>query len=498
MYPSTSSTYSRTRPSSGSVTNKYSSPIVKSYSPSSSSSGSMYSTSYTSSYGSSGYNLRSSRDDIGRSSSYNNLSSYSLGSSFNSMKLDSSRLDSASYGSLKRRASKTSALPPIDRIADRYSSDRYSSDRYSSDRYSSSIPKPSSGADSYSTRSHLLESSSSSRIASRYGRSKAGDSSVADERSSDNKKQGGLRNIGNSCYLNSVIQCILHCEPLKQYLISGRHKGEINSRSKARGQVAESSGDLFKSLLSGQTASPSAVKSAVQSTSGLFRGTAQEDAQEFLRWYLEALHEDVSRVTTKPRIHKEACSASEAWAQYTSRENSTVVDLCVGQLKSSLTCSSCGYVSEVWDPFWDLSVPIPSRARDIKDCLNEFQREEVLDGSEKPKCERCKTRRRMTKKFSIEKCPKVLVIHLKRFGDSIGYSRSKISTSISFPMRLSEFGGSYSLQAVCNHSGGVGGGHYIAYGKTNDGWFEYNDSRVSSIPESSVQSRDAYLLFYTK
>ena len=44
----------------------------------------------------------------------------------------------------------------------------------------------------------------------------------------------------------------------------------------------------------------------------------------------------------------------------------------------------------------------------------------------------------------------------------------------------------------------VGGGHYIAYGKTSDGWFEYNDSRVSSISESQVQTQDAYLLFYTK
>jgi len=223
--------------------------------------------------------IKRSRDDIGRSSSYNNISSYSpryssdAGSlSLSSLKLESDRrLDSPSYSSLRRRASKA-ALPPIDHVV------------RVSDRYTSSIPKPSSGSDSY-TRSALLgESSTSSRVSrTRYGRS--GDSTV--EKPTESKKQGGLRNIGNSCYLNSVIQCILHCEPLKQYLISGRHKSEINSRSKARGRVAESSADLFKSLLSGQTASPSAVKSAVQSTSGLFRGTAQEDAQEFLRWYLE-------------------------------------------------------------------------------------------------------------------------------------------------------------------------------------------------------------------
>jgi ubiquitin C-terminal hydrolase len=99
--------------------------------------------------------------------------------------------------------------------------------------------------------------------------------------------QGGLKNIGNSCYLNSVLQCILHCEPIKKYLLNKEFSGQVNSRSKTRGRVVESSADLFKSLISGQTASPSSVKAAVSSASGLFRGTAQEDAQEFLRWYLE-------------------------------------------------------------------------------------------------------------------------------------------------------------------------------------------------------------------
>lgn len=106
----------------------------------------------------------------------------------------------------------------------------------------------------------------------------------------------------------------------------------------------------------------------------------------------------MQKVTSKPRITKEAESAREAWSQYTSRENSQIVDLCVGQLKSSLTCSHCGYVSnvraefvarkilgtiifmrifQVWDPFWDLSVPLPSGARNVEDCLEEFRKEEV-------------------------------------------------------------------------------------------------------------------------
>ena len=78
----------------------------------------------------------------------------------------------------------------------------------------------------------------------------------------------------------------------------------------------------------------------------------------------------------------------------------------------------------------------------------------MLDGSEKPKCEKCKTRRRMRKKFEVEKAPQVLVIHLKRFGDSSGFSRSKITADIDFPMNFNFEHNSYTLRAVCNHSGG--------------------------------------------
>ena len=60
----------------------------------------------------------------------------------------------------------------------------------------------------------------------------------------------------------------------------------------------------------------------------------------------------------------------------------------------------------------------------------------------------------MRKKFEIEKAPQVLVIHLKRFGDATGWSRSKITADIKFPVDFNLERQSYSLRAVCNHSGG--------------------------------------------
>jgi len=420
-----------------------------------------------------------------------NSSLNSLNSSLNRLNLD--RYNSSSERTSDRYSSTSSILGSSSSSLTGRSSTHRRLPPLESNALGSSINLyPSSGSELRSSRSVR------SSISSRNTYDKYSSNYESNEQSgSSSKKQGGLQNIGNSCYLNSVIQCLLHCDPIRDYFVKGRFKSEINSRSKTKGKCADATSSLFQDLLSGRTSSPSSVKSAVNRFSGLFRGTSQEDAQEFLRWYLEALHEDVQKVTSKPRITKEAESAREAWSQYTSREDSEIVDLCVGQLKSSLTCSHCGYISNVWDPFWDLSVPLPSGARNVEDCLEEFRKEETLDGSEKPKCEKCKERRRMKKKFDVEKAPRVLAIHLKRFGDSLGYSRSKITRNISFQQDFRLGGRGYELRAVCNHSGGVGGGHYIAYGKTDAGWFEYNDSHVSKISESQLVSPNAYLLFYT-
>ncbi|KAJ8411996.1 hypothetical protein AAFF_G00142630 [Aldrovandia affinis] len=56
----------------------------------------------------------------------------------------------------------------------------------------------------------------------------------------------------------------------------------------------------------------------------------------------------------------------------------------------------------------------------------------------------------------------------------------------------------YNLYAVCNHSGTVNMGHYTAYCLEESGWYCYNDSRVTPISESHLQSNQAYVLFYQR
>lgn len=103
--------------------------------------------------------------------------------------------------------------------------------------------------------------------------------------------------------------------------------------------------------------------------------------------------------------------ADLTWEWYSKVENSVIKDLFVGQLKSALKCTVCGNASETFDPFWDLSVPLPTSSRcKLESCLDLFIKEEVLDGDEMPTCAKCKTRRKCTKTFTIQRFPKYLVI----------------------------------------------------------------------------------------
>ncbi|XP_072948645.1 uncharacterized protein [Epargyreus clarus] len=334
----------------------------------------------------------------------------------------------------------------------------------------------------------------------------------------------GLRNIGNTCFMNSVLQCLSNTRPLLEYLAADKYTREINTTlSCMKGALIKAFASVIKELWrSGEkdaVVNTTSFKSQVQRFAPRFMGFSQQDAQEFLRYLLEGLHEDVNRVTVKPKPIlteiddnlSDSAKAAEAWSRYLRMEDSRVGDIFVGQLKSTLRCTHCHHDSVTFDPFWDLSLPIPSRTGNLKlqQCLQHFVREEELDGDEKPTCSKCGVRRKCLKWFTVQKFPAVLVLHLKRFSPTERF-RGKLSVLVEFPLNsldMSPFAAApapqaamYNLYAVSNHSGTTYSGHYTAYCKhpyTGD-WHEYNDSRVTPINPRDVVSPEAYVLFYER
>ncbi|RZF33341.1 hypothetical protein LSTR_LSTR007686 [Laodelphax striatellus] len=331
--------------------------------------------------------------------------------------------------------------------------------------------------------------------------------------------RNGLKNIGNTCFLNSVVQCLSHISHLREYFRSGSYLADIKSQSD--GALVKSFANLLNDLWDGENRAvqPSAFKRCFQQFAPCFMGNNQQDAQEFLRYLLEGLHVDVNRVRSKIRDYTDLDDslsdhqkAMECWKRYLKCDNSKIVDLFVGQLKSTLKCATCGHCSTTYDPFWDLSLSLPDRISHVRltQCLDTFTRDEVLEANEMPTCSKCKTRRKCTKSLKIQRLPMILVLHLKRFSPSESSRHRKMTTLVDFPLENLDLGpyteGSssssaaaslYNLVAVSKHSGTIMSGHYVAICRQNDQWIEFNDERVT-VRGSSIGCGDAYLLFYER
>lgn len=338
----------------------------------------------------------------------------------------------------------------------------------------------------------------------------------------------GLRNLGNTCFLNAVLQCLSSTGPLRDYILRQEYRQEPPGSCRTPQELTEAFADVIASIWSPEApeaANPARLRAVFQRYVPSFTGYSQQDAQEFLKFFMDRIHAEINRKGRKSPsilsdVRRAVCAeppdclsdderANQMWKRYLEREDSKVVDLFVGQLKSCLKCQSCGHRSPTFEVFCDLSLPIPKKGFSggkvsLLDCFGLFTKEEELNSENAPICDRCRQRTKSTKKLTIQRFPRVLVLHLNRFSTT-RFSIKKCSVFVDFPLHrlnlkefASEKAGSpvYNLYALCNHSGSVHYGHYTASCKDPSGWFTYNDSRVSPIPEGQVQSSEAYVLFY--
>ncbi|XP_051131118.1 ubiquitin carboxyl-terminal hydrolase 8-like [Andrographis paniculata] len=179
----------------------------------------------------------------------------------------------------------------------------------------------------------------------------------------------GLYNLGNTCFMNSAIQCLAHTPKLVDYFL-GNFRKDLNFENPLgmNGKLAIVFGDLLRKLWApgAATVSPRIFKSTISKYSPQFSGYNQHDSQEFLSFLLDGLHEDLNRVKSKPYIQAkddddrpDEVVADEYWSNHLSRNDSIIVDLCQGQYRSTLVCPVCKKSSVTFDPFMYLSLPLP-------------------------------------------------------------------------------------------------------------------------------------------
>ncbi|KAF3696383.1 Ubiquitin carboxyl-terminal hydrolase 15 [Channa argus] len=180
----------------------------------------------------------------------------------------------------------------------------------------------------------------------------------------------GLTNLGNTCFMNSALQCLSNTPPLTEYFLLSSYLEELNFTNPLgmKGEIAEAYADVIKQMWSGRHYSvvPRVFKTKVGHFASQFLGYQQHDSQELLSFLLDGLHEDLNRVKNKEYIELRDAEgrpdqevAEEAWRNHRRRNDSVIVDTFHGLFKSTLVCPVCHKVSVTFDPFCYLSVPLP-------------------------------------------------------------------------------------------------------------------------------------------
>ncbi|XP_017070964.1 ubiquitin carboxyl-terminal hydrolase 36 [Drosophila eugracilis] len=305
----------------------------------------------------------------------------------------------------------------------------------------------------------------------------------------------GMINVGNTCYLNSTLQALLHIPALANWLVSEQaHLENCN--------VAESGGccivcAMAKTLLATQSnqsaVRPFLIYSKLKQICKHMVVGRQEDAHEFLRFLVEAMER---AYLMRFRNFKELDQLV--------KETTPLGQIFGGYLRSEVRCLSCNHVSITFQHFQDLLLDI-RKADSLEDAFEgHFSRERLEDMGYK--CEGCKKKVSATKQFSLERAPITLCIQLKRFS-MIG---NKLTKQISFKPRidLSKYAArspaaqaqplTYRLVSMVTHLGvSQHCGHYTAIGSTDTGsYYNFDDSYVRPIAMQSVCNTNAYIMFY--
>ncbi|CAF1420306.1 unnamed protein product [Rotaria sp. Silwood1] len=325
----------------------------------------------------------------------------------------------------------------------------------------------------------------------------------------------GLKNLGGTCYMNSVLQSLLFTSSLTNYFLLNENiqDSTMKNISVSKEIVASEYLNLLYLLYCGKynVVTPAPFKQVIGHINHNYLENQQQDAHEFLIFLLDYLHKDLNRIKFTEVLNQTQEIERNAVNQI--NNHSIIVDLFYGTYLSTITCLDCTYTSHNYEPFNCLTLPISSTNQcTLEDCLRHFNEDEYLSDDSKWFCPGCQCLCNRKRRLEIYKLPKILIIQLKRFQINYEMNWIKNNTLVLYPennLDLNQYcslsspsQSSYTLYSIINHDGSLNDGHYTTFCRdimdNQQQWFECDDEIIKYLHSDNLYfNSKAYLLFYT-
>jgi ubiquitin carboxyl-terminal hydrolase 8 len=324
------------------------------------------------------------------------------------------------------------------------------------------------------------------------------------------KGLSGLLNLGNKCFMNSILQCLSNNVKLTDYMISGKAAQDVN-KERPEYYMYLSYFNLLNHLWdTNQILRPKTFVENISKFHKKYFTLQQQDSHEFLLYFLDLLHKSVAYeieidISGEIKYPKDVLmrDSIQVWKKFYEKDYSMIVEYFHGMTKTDMTCNSCNFNEKIFEPYNSLGIDLNYNT--LQDCLTDNFRNEIVNDW---KCEKC-NELGGNKYNKIWTLPETLIINLKRFKNK---SNAKNEQFINYPIQDLDLSSLisqdkqdpnvyiYDLYAVNYHHGDLNGGHYWSACKNLDEtWYGFNDANVYKFNNTEqIVSKDAYILFYRR
>jgi len=350
-------------------------------------------------------------------------------------------------------------------------------------------------------------------------------------------------NIGNTCYMNAVLQSLMATDNLMAYLIDDKYIDDLKN------DIKNDYMSLKKSLICSLghiinrywytrcSIKPEKFKHLVGMKKHSFIGFSQNDSHEVLQCILEHIHEEIIKkvnvifkkendIQYKNFISNIEKLSNDEKISYFNKDldnyilynfilfynkmllknYSQITKIFTGITVNIITCHQCNKKAINFESFNTLSLAINNSVT-LTDCLDNYFKKSELNDDNKYQCDTCNMKTNATSQFYLWDFPSKLIIQLSRFSykmakktDTITFPLDNLNVAQYHPYKISPK--IYCLYAIIVHHGSFGGGHYVAYTKNliDKSWYFYNDNIAFKVIDitKELDFNNSYILFYER